>query len=246
MLQNEIDTILSKAYSKEFSLALLKNFEGIITGYKAKNLQKINEHSSEFIKIIVGTLWQKQSSEEFALLNGQSLLSELWQSEDTTQNAFKSNVLSSLIFMHNLSSDDSIQKRGEQSKTSAHIFMLTNCCKFILAQLIIENSDARFNSIDELITSLLEKDIVLIWNTGKTMRALNNKMHCKEKVLCLLYMKNFQSTSELLASTEYANETVFRMYLKELHEQKMIEYINDKCNISPLGKSEAEKLFSKY
>ncbi len=246
MLKNEINSILSKAYSKEFSLALLKNFEGIITGYKAKNLQKINEHSCEFIKIVVGALWQKQHSDGIVSLNYLSLLNEPGQSEQTKQSAFKNNVLSSLMLMHNLCMDDSAQLKHEQNKIYAHIFMLTNCCKFILAQLIIENSDARFDAIDELITSLLEKDIVLIWSTGKNMRVLSNKMHCKEKVLCLLYMKNLQSTSELLAGTEYANETVFKMYLKELHEQKMLEYVNDKCDISPLGKKQAEKLFSKY
>ncbi len=245
MIKNEVENILCKAYTKEFAKALLNSFESVINCYKAENMHEMSRFAKEFAQIVLGH-FLKQQSVGSANENCAQLLCEEMNTLKDEQNTFKINVLSSLVLMQSIKNDNATRQTNVQNKNSTNAFMVLNVCKFILTQFIIENSDERFDNSSEIVNSLLEKDIALVWSTGKNLKVLSNKMSCKQKVLCLLYMKNLQSTSELLAACEYANETVFKMYLKELHAKNMLEYLNDKCNISPLGKKEAERLFSKY
>ena len=68
-------------------------------------------------------------------------------------------------------------------------------------------------------------------------------MTSKDKVICLLYMKDGMTDIELQNSIEYKNFSDFKKILRALHKDKMIEYQNPKCILSPIGIMKAEKLF---
>ena len=71
-------------------------------------------------------------------------------------------------------------------------------------------------------------------------------MTAKDKVLCLLYIKDGQSASELQSNIEYKNTSNFRRILNALHNEKLIEFSNEKCMLSPIGIQKVEMLLGSY
>ena len=70
-------------------------------------------------------------------------------------------------------------------------------------------------------------------------------MSAKDKVLCLLYVKDRQSELELQTSIEYKNGSEFKKILRGLHKDKLVEYSEGKCMLSPIGVLQAEVLLTK-
>ena len=123
--------------------------------------------------------------------------------------------------------------------------VLLSNTKWVLAEFFRQASTMSFEETETVIDSIMYKETSVIWDTGNGLRILEPKMSCKNKVLCLLYVKDGQQDVELQNSIEYKNTTEFKRVLRTLHKDKLIEYSNSKCVLSPLGLSQAEDLLTK-
>lgn len=114
---------------------------------------------------------------------------------------------------------------------------IVSTCDWILAEIIRLNSNLCPAKCQRLIDGLVEKKIPLIFDNGKVQRILDIQMSKKEQVLALLYHNsNVLSDTQLLEYIEYSNPSTFKSkILLDLHKQRLIEYCDGKCELTPLG-----------
>jgi hypothetical protein len=115
--------------------------------------------------------------------------------------------------------------------------------KWALAELVRLNSAHTMDETAAAISSIVERQLDLLWKDGGTVRVLDHKMSTPDKVLVHLYDKSPQTRSALQAATEYKNPSDFGKVLKRLHETRYIEVGPDGvCRITTKGVAEAEKI----
>jgi hypothetical protein len=120
--------------------------------------------------------------------------------------------------------------------------------KWVLAELVRLNSTLSSDETLALISSIVERQLDLIWKHDGIVRILNTNMPKNLQVLVLLYDENTQSEEKLIKAVEYSNSTDFRKVLKKFHKERLLEYKSDQkiCTITPKGLIEAEKIIKKY
>jgi hypothetical protein len=120
--------------------------------------------------------------------------------------------------------------------------------KWVLAELVRLNSTLSPDETSSLISSIVERQLDLIWKHDGIVRILNTSMPKNLQVLVLLYDENTQSEEKLIKAVEYSNSTDFRKVLKKFHTKRLLEYNSDQkiCTITPKGLIEAEKIIKKY
>lgn len=119
--------------------------------------------------------------------------------------------------------------------------------KWVLAELVRLNSTLSPDESQAIISSIIERQLEVIWTEEEITRVINTKMKISEQILLLLYKTSPQKSTDLLSITEYANKTRFKNLLRTLHKNRLLEYKNDEdCLISPSGKIEAENILLKY
>jgi len=120
--------------------------------------------------------------------------------------------------------------------------------KWVLAELVRLNSTLSPDETLALISSIVERQLDLIWKHDGVVRILNTNIPKKLQVLVLLYDENTQNEEELRKAIEYSNPTNFREVLKIFHKQRFLDYDAERkiCTITPKGLSEAEAIIKKY
>lgn len=121
-------------------------------------------------------------------------------------------------------------------------------CKWVLAELVRQVSFLPPGECQAIVDELIEKDVQIVWNDGNVKRVLDTKLTSKEKVLVLLYTEdgNTLSDADLRRFIEYKNFTEFRKkVLQQLHNSRLLEYRDGKCQLTPRGILEAEKIIAK-
>ncbi len=120
--------------------------------------------------------------------------------------------------------------------------------KWVLAELVRLNSTLSPDETLALISSIVERQIDLIWKKDDVVRILNTNIPKRQQVLVLLYDENTQSEEELRKAIEYSNPTNFRKVLKGFHKERFLEYESKHkiCTITPKGLCAAEKIIKKY
>ena len=120
--------------------------------------------------------------------------------------------------------------------------------KWVLAELVRLNSTLSVDETLALISSIVERQIDLIWKKDEVVRILNTNIPKSQQVLVLLYDENTQSEENLRKAVEYSNPTNFRKILKKYHKERFLEYDSDRkiCTITTKGLSEADKIIKKY
>lgn len=120
--------------------------------------------------------------------------------------------------------------------------------KWVLAELVRLNSTLSPDETLALISSIVERQIDLIWKKDGIVRILNTSILKIQQVLVLLYDENTQSEEKLREAIEYSNPTDFRKVLRRLHKRRFLEYnfVERKCTITTTGLIEAEKIIQKY
>lgn len=123
--------------------------------------------------------------------------------------------------------------------------VLLGNAKWILAEFFRLASTLPFEETEAIIESIICRETSVVWDTGTSLRILDTRMSAKDKVLCLLYVKDRQSELELQTSIEYKNGSEFKKILRGLHKDKLVEYSEGKCMLSPIGILQAEVLLTK-
>ncbi len=246
-MYNKIGEVLCAQFPKELVNAFLQSYEKSMAEYKKQDLQSLAQQLSNYCDNTVRLIEFKIHGAYTPFLSkipaiDENLLCVLQENKQNISATYKIILPRSIYLMQGVLYQRGMNLANVPPSEEIDTNFLLNSAKFIMAELIRVCASSKNGIEQELIKNVTEKESTIIWNTGKNIRVLNPKMQCKEKVLCILYIKDGQTTSDLLLASEYPNETVFRLYLKELHENKMIEYVNDKCYLSPKGKISAEEL----
>lgn len=120
--------------------------------------------------------------------------------------------------------------------------------KWVLAELVRLNSTLDPDETLVLISSIVERELDLIWKKDGIVRILDTQMLKNQQVLVLLYDENTQTEEKLRKAIEYSNPTDFRKILKKFHKERFLEYDSKQriCTITTKGLCAAEKIIKKY
>lgn len=120
-----------------------------------------------------------------------------------------------------------------------------NSCRWALAELVRLASGLPPEQTQLLVDTITERRVQLVWEHQGTVRVLDPKMPARSQVLVLLYDRSPQRDVDLAASVEYSRLSSFRVVLRALHKQRLIEFRKDGvCVITPLGVVQAETLLA--
>jgi hypothetical protein len=249
MRRNDIITELLKDYPKEIIEVFIENYVRALGEYRKGNWKYVGNEIGQYVECAYRMIDYKLTGKYIPLNDKLPNFNEIQLNKWENAN---SNIIIEyrIIIPRNLYAMYCIRnKRGMIHKN--HIdpnYMdatyLCNSAKWVLAEFFRLSSNKSFDETIEIVNSIINREINLIWNSGSIIRILDSKMNCSNQVLCLLYVKNNQTTKELFKSTEYSNLTKFKGILKDLHNKRLIEYNNQICTISPLGEKIVEELLN--
>lgn len=119
---------------------------------------------------------------------------------------------------------------------------------WILAEMIrvfhnIPNTDAQ-----QLVDSLAERRLPVIWVSGNIRRVLDPKLQLKDQILLLISSVSGKvSSNDILHWTGYKKPAYFNKLLRQLHDQRYIEFHNKTCEIEmlPPGSEYIAKLLNR-
>lgn len=114
--------------------------------------------------------------------------------------------------------------------------------KWILAEVIRIESQLSLKESEGVIKKLIQRQIETIWIENDIERILNTKFSVSAKVLVLLLVDSPRTAKDLQNIIDSKDTKYFRKVLVKLHNERLIEYKNDSCYISPLGLIKAEEL----
>lgn len=122
-------------------------------------------------------------------------------------------------------------------------FILSSC-KWILAELIREESSLDPNHTLNLVEKIIERNIEGIWEEQEIKRILIDNISLKDSILVLLFDKSPLNFQDILTITETKNLTYFKKTIKQLHTERFLEYneARQTCHLSPKGNIAAEKI----
>ena len=123
---------------------------------------------------------------------------------------------------------------------------VVSAADWIMAELVRIFHNVTTEEAQNVVESIITKNIPLIWNLGNKKRILNPLLGYREMMLVLLYDTYPKSINEdtLIDWIEHSNHSVFRRdIIIPTHKNRLIEY--DKKNktllISPTGRTFVEK-----
>lgn len=118
--------------------------------------------------------------------------------------------------------------------------------KWLLAEIIRLLHSLSTDEASQLVETLIEREVSLVWSSGSTKRVLNPELTWKQKMLVLLVSESGDvKEPDLVRWIEHTNPATFRRdVLRPAHRAKLIEYDHKTglIKLLPPGVEEAEKL----
>ncbi|WP_264843931.1 hypothetical protein [Caldinitratiruptor microaerophilus] len=120
-------------------------------------------------------------------------------------------------------------------------------CSWVLAELIRLSSGSSPAQCQQLVDSLVQRRISLVYEDDTVKRVLDPRMPARQQVLVLLYTHAEPVSDEVLRIwVEYQHKSNFRTrVLIPLHKERLIEYRDHLCRLTARGIAEAEQLLTK-
>jgi len=126
-------------------------------------------------------------------------------------------------------------------------FVVSNC-NWVIAELVRVYHNLSTKEAQQVVDTLVERRIPLIWEGEDMRRVLNPKMVLQSQVLLLLSTSIGKiATSDLFRWTGYKVQKYFLKLLRSMHAKRLIDLSADEKTaiILPPGASEAAKIISK-
>lgn len=250
MTRSDIQTTLEATYPKELVDSLLTSYENALAEYKKGHWQYFGNEIGQFTEVARRVIEYQLDGKYTPLTEKLSIFSEkvltsLEGHSATISEVYRVLIPRTLYAMYCLRNKRGMIHKSNINPNKMDATVLLGNTKWILAELFRLASTLPFEETEAAIDSIMCRETSVIWDTGTSFRILDIKMPAKDKVLCLLYVKDNQSESELRSSIEYKNISEFKKILKALHKDKLIEYSEEKCMLSPVGVLRAEALLTK-
>ena len=247
MTRSDIQTVLESVYPHELAESLLTNYENALREFKKGNWGYFGNEIGQFIEVsyrmIEFQLTKNYTSIANKLPNFNERILNTWENYGSAYDEVYRIIIPRCLYaMYCIRNKRGMIHRNHIDPNKMDANILLNNAKWILAEFFRLSSILSFEETERIIDSIMCKENSLIWDTGSVLRVLDTRMSCADKVLCLLYIRNSQTDTELRNSVEYKNPTQFRRVLKKLHKERMIEYAVPDCKLSPLGIQRAEEI----
>lgn len=235
-------------YNVDLVVEIEENYMKILTQYKCKNWQYFGNEVGQFNELIYRIIEDETCgahtplSEKIFPLNHQ-ILQKWEQSKICSDDTFKILIPRVLFSMFCLRNKRGMIHKSEISPNEMDANVLFACVKWILSELIRKSASIDFAQAEKIIVDINTKELDLLWNLNGKVKVIAD-LTTKNKILLLLYDKNVLSDEELRASIEYKNKTIFNKILGELHKDRLIDYTNHICTISPVGIKSIESIIA--
>lgn len=122
---------------------------------------------------------------------------------------------------------------------------ILHMCQWVVAELVRLFHATSTTAATEIVDSIVERVVPLIWSVDGKYRVLDTSFSMKEKTLLLMYQSpGAVLESDLCAWVEHSNPSVYRRdVLRALHMGKFIEYdaATKRATISPKGMAIVER-----
>lgn len=250
MQKSNFLSVLQAVYPKDLSDALLDSYEKALSNYKKGQWKYFGNEIGQFIeiarRIIENALENKYTplSEKLSIFNEKVLT--FWENHSTTiSESYRIIIPRCLYAMYCMRNKRGMIHKNQIDPNKMDATILLYNAKWVLAELFRLASSLSFTETEDAINSIISKESSIIWNNGEIIRILDVKMSAKNKVLCLLYTNDRCTDTLLQKSTEYKNTSEFKKILRAMHKDRLIEYTNGICLLSPTGQQIAEELLSK-
>lgn len=115
--------------------------------------------------------------------------------------------------------------------------------KWIIAELIRLFHNVDVQAATEVVESLLDRILPLIWEVDGVKRVLNRNLSLADQTLLLLYSNPGPLHEKMLAEyLEQSRLQNYRRVLEKLHQSRIVEWnkLNGIVTISPVGSKEVE------
>ena len=250
MTRNDIQNVLTTVYPPELVNSMLTSYENALAEYKKEHWQYFGNEIGQFVEVarrmIEYQLDNRYTPLAKKLDNFNEKILTAWENYDSKfSEVYRIVIPRCLYSMYCLRNKRGMIHKSHIDPNRMDASVLLSNTKWVLAEIFRQVSTMSFEETEEIVNSIMRKEASIVWDTGNGLRILDTKMSCKNKVLCLLYIKNGQVDTDLQKSTEYKNTTEFKRVLRTLHKEKLIEYADSKCILSPTGLIEAETLLTK-
>ena len=250
MTKSDIKNTLTTVYPTELVESMLTSYENALTEYKKGHWQYFGNEIGQFVEVarrmIEYQLDNRYTPLADKLANFNERILTAWENYDSKfSEVYRIVIPRCLYSMYCLRNKRGMIHKSHIDPNRMDASVLLSNTKWVLAEIFRQVSTMSFEKTEEIVNSIIRKESSIVWDTGDGLRILDTKMSCKNKVLCLLYMKDGQLDTDLQKSTEYKNTTEFKRVLRSLHKEKLIEYSDSKCILSPTGLIEAETLLTK-
>ncbi len=122
------------------------------------------------------------------------------------------------------------------------IFVIASI-KWVLAELIRINSTISIDETSKVVDHIIDRDFEGVWEQGDITRVLADGLSLKEQILFLLFATDITREDQLRDVIEAKDKAYFRKLLRQLHNERFIEYrVDGNCLLSPKGRVSAEKI----
>lgn len=250
MTRSEIKTSLEAVYPQELTDALLTSYEHAIIEYRKSHWQYFGNEIGQFIEVARRIIEYQLSGNYTPLADRLTIFSEkvlisLESHSSAISEVYRVLIPRTLYAMYCLRNKRGMIHKSSIDPNKMDATVLLGNAKWILAEFFRLASTLPFEETEAIIESIICRETSVVWDTGTSLRILDTRMSAKDKVLCLLYVKDRQSELELQTSIEYKNGSEFKKILRGLHKDKLVEYSEGKCMLSPIGVLQAEVLLTK-
>ena len=247
MARSDIQTVLETVYPHELAESLLVNYENALREFKKENWRYFGNEIGQFIEVsyrmIEFQLTAKYTPIANKLPNFNERILTTWENCGSAYDeSYRIIIPRCLYAMYCIRNKRGMIHKNHIEPNKMDATVLLNDTKWVLSEFFRLSSNLSFDETEGIIDSIVCKENSLIWNAGSVLRVLDTRMSCADKVLCLLYICNSQTDTELRNSVEYKNQTEFKRVLKTLHNKRMIEYAAPNCTLSPLGVQRVEEI----
>ena len=251
MTQSDIQAVLGAVYPTELASSMLTSYKNALIEYKKGHWQYFGNEVGQFIEVARRIIEHQLDGKYTPLTDKLSIFSEkvlaAYEGHSGAVSEVYRIVIPRILYaMYCLRNKRGMIHKSHIIPNKMDASVLLGNTKWVLAELFRQASTLPFAEPENAIDSIMCRETSLVWDTGSSLRILDAKMAARDKVLCLLYIKDGQNETDLQYNIEYKNSSNFREILKSLHKEKLIEYSGGKCTISPIGIQKAEKLLSSY
>ena len=246
----QVEKILSSQFPPELTLGLLSAYKNALFEARKHNWQYVGNEIGQFVECSRRVIEFKLSTkftpltEKLPIFNNSVL--DSWEKIPKTIacESYRIIIPRVLYSMYCIRNKRGMIHKSSINPNSLDASQLIASQKWVLAEMIRLESNLSFHETEKIIQLITSKEIDILWQVEETgiRRVLNVRMRAKEKVLILLYIENCQTENSLKTSIEYSNSSMFHKLILSLHKDRLIEYAEGKCILSPLGVEQAETL----